>query len=248
MDRSDVDVESDRGKSTANDLSLDEIGANEEEADDDAATTTPVASRQPSAAKLDKQPAVPLRNESLEVEVDPETPHTPFSPEYYSANESLPYSFVNKSTKGKSDANNEFPPTNPIRERKSSSPSSSLGLSLGRPGIGDRMKRCDESRSSSVVSTEDLGHGKMSTQDSGISEVLVSPSTSQISLTSISSGGSGRSSGSETTTGVRGRARATKGGEVRGDGVRRAQRDQSNGMKMKRLSGASAFGRTAEDV
>ena len=151
------------------------IGASgEEEAGDNS---TPTATRRRSTVTFSDVPLGPAtQGDGPQVGI----PKTPLSPEYHSAQEGSP--------EIKKDRSNEDAPVRPLggeRERKVSGTSISSNH-LMRPGVGLRIKK-RLSDSSAIVEFGQVegktegGHAKVSTADSGISEMIVSPSPSQFS-------------------------------------------------------------------
>ena len=277
------------GDEDASDTETESAGGVESDGKDgkSQASATPVASRRQSTASFSNAPPMPERpvpmpsnteldrlpdargtqarpHLDVDVDVDAESPTTPQSPEFHSADELA-------STDD--DKHQVEAPTNG-HERKVSSTSS---LGVIRPGVSLRIKPRKGSRkdndasdldlSESVIdattngSDDDQGeqtHAKMSTHGSGISELLISPSPSDISVTSVQSVQSGQSgqSGSSGANGIKirpkRRGEGLAKGEVSGpsagkhdgrvrDMVREKEADTAQ-VKTKRWSGASAFG------
>jgi len=251
------------------------------------ASATPVASRRQSTASFSSAPPMPERpvptsstteldrlpdapgtqvrpHLDVDVDVDAELPTTPQSPEYHSADELASTEDDKHQVEAPTDGH----------ERKVSSTSS---LGVIRPGVSLRIKprkgfgkdndASDLDPSESVIdattngSDNDQGeqaHTKMSTHGSGISELLISPSPSDISVTSVQSVQSGQSgqSGSSGANGIKirpkrrgeglaksefsGPGAGEQDGRVR-DMVREKKADTAQ-VETKRWSGASAFG------
>ena len=251
------------------------------------ASATPVASRRRSAETLSSAPPLPDRSSmsasaidpdevhvstdpqaaaDFDVDVGAEPPATPRSREYHSAHEPA------ASTEDEQPA-----AVCRAHERKASSAPS---LGVMRPGVSLRIKRKDGSSrdddawdvdapeprmqdgtSGNTDSRDDVGHCKMSTEGSGVSELLISPSPSEVSFASIQSGGSMTSrasgaSGSGDGSGIKIRPKRQGGMPVKGNagetgenkqegrvgGMVREKEEENAKGKARRWSGASAFG------
>lgn len=160
-----LDAESNQERSV-NGLGIEGTDATDEE--QSGMADTPVASRRVSRANVAEAPPLPAGKDKADTSLEVEFPPTPLSPEYHSANESPDSSFEE----------DDDTPTGTTRERKVSSNGSTNALM--RPGVMLRIKRKEDRPLSTDIPTEISSHEKLSTEDSTLSEIIVTPAASRI--------------------------------------------------------------------